>query len=186
LGSHPPNLSPDKRALWPSELRPHRKSRGRDSNPRSRAHEAREDNRSSTAQGQPAPSAGLEPAASGLRARRHHQLRPRGRANTPAAGIEPAVSRVTTARLSNSTTPDWDRRKQQTEAAGLEPASGCGRLRDSNAPPFQLGHASRKAEGEGVEPPKPEGPPVFGTGYRADGSPSEQWPRQASNLHPPG
>ena len=30
-----------------------------------------------------------------------------------------------------------------TEAAGLEPASGCGRLRASNALPFQLGHASR-------------------------------------------
>ena len=43
----------------------------------------------------------------------------------------------------------------QAEAAGLEPASGCGRLRDSNALPFQLGHASRKAEGEGVEPPGP-------------------------------
>jgi hypothetical protein len=42
-------LSPDKRALWPSELRPHLESRGWDSNPRSRAHEAREDNRSSTA-----------------------------------------------------------------------------------------------------------------------------------------
>ena len=41
-------LSPDKRALSPSELRP-RESRGWDSNPRSRAHEAREDNRSSTA-----------------------------------------------------------------------------------------------------------------------------------------
>ncbi len=42
-------LSPDKRALWPTELRPHLESRGWDSNPRSRAHEAREDNRSSTA-----------------------------------------------------------------------------------------------------------------------------------------
>ena len=42
-------LSPDRRALWPSELRPHLESRGWDSNPRSRAHEAREDNRSSTA-----------------------------------------------------------------------------------------------------------------------------------------
>jgi hypothetical protein len=31
----------------------------------------------------------------------------------PAAGIEPAISRVTTARLPNSTTPDSDRRRQQ-------------------------------------------------------------------------
>lgn len=59
----------------------------------------------------------------------------------------------------------------QAEAAGLEPASGGGRLRTSNALPFQLGHAS-EAEGEGVEPPRPLGPPVFGTGYRTNGSPS--------------
>ena len=44
-------ISPDKRAPYATELRPHGRSRGRDSNPRSRAHEAREDNRSSTAQG---------------------------------------------------------------------------------------------------------------------------------------
>ena len=44
-------LSPDKRALCSSELRPRAKSRGWDSNPRSRAHEAREDGLSSTAQG---------------------------------------------------------------------------------------------------------------------------------------
>ena len=52
----------------PSELRP-REWRGWDSNPRSRAHGAREDSRSSTARR--TPPAGLEPAASGLRARRH-------------------------------------------------------------------------------------------------------------------
>ena len=44
----------------------------------------------------------------------------------------------------------------------------------------------REAEGEGVEPPRPESPPVFETGYRAGGSPSLRWPRQASNLHRPG
>ena len=97
-------LSPDKRALCSSELRP-RRVRGWDSNPRSRAHEAREDNRSSTAQSgrqesnlrspapeaggvafsptarceQRAPPAGFEPAASGLRARRHRRFDHRGR-----------------------------------------------------------------------------------------------------------
>ena len=35
-----------------------------------------------------------------------------------------------------------------------------------------LGHASRREEGEGVEPPRPCDPPVFETGYRAGGSPS--------------
>jgi hypothetical protein len=80
------------------------KVRGWDSNPRSRAHEAREDNRSSTAQSgwqesnlrSPAPEAGgvacsptarsehrappvgLEPAASALRARRHRRFDHRG------------------------------------------------------------------------------------------------------------
>ena len=87
--------------------------RGWDSNPRSRAHEAREDGRSSTALGlagrsrtcglrfpKPAgwptplqpdevPPAGLEPAASGLRVRRHHRF-DHGGSSTPAAGIEPA------------------------------------------------------------------------------------------------
>jgi hypothetical protein len=29
-----------------------------------------------------------------------------------------------------------------------------------------------EAEGEGVEPPRPAGPPVFETGYRTHGSPS--------------
>src|SRR5262249_47851245 len=44
------DLSPDKRVLYAAELRPRgRTSRGWDSNPRSRAHEARKDDRSSTA-----------------------------------------------------------------------------------------------------------------------------------------
>jgi hypothetical protein len=39
----------------------------------------------------------------------------------------------------------------------------------------QLDHAGTKgAEGEGVEPPRPEDPPVFETGYRAGGSPSRR------------
>ena len=93
-----PAAAADNRALWP-EHAPW-KLRGWDSNPRSRAHEAREDSRSSTAlracalktglagrsrtcdlrrpnpagwpsplQPDEAPPAGLEPAASGLRAR---------------------------------------------------------------------------------------------------------------------
>ena len=64
--------------------------RGWDSNPRSRAHEAREDNRSSTALGethsvQRVWSAGFEPAVSGSRNRRSGQalLRPDARGGTP-------------------------------------------------------------------------------------------------------
>ena len=117
------DLSPDKRVLSSAELRPRRgkgraasaarpfQLRGRDSNPRSRAHEAREDGPSSTALVWPA---GVEPAISGARSRwgansptasretpggtrtrvsglraRRHALRPRG-LEAPAAGIEPA------------------------------------------------------------------------------------------------
>jgi hypothetical protein len=82
-------LSPDKRVLCTSELRP-RRVRGWDSNPRSRAHEAREDSRSSTAQVWPA---GVEPAISGARSRRGAQL-PHSQKTIvkPPAGLEPAAS----------------------------------------------------------------------------------------------
>ena len=105
----PSRLTSERSALF--ELRP--QLRRWDSNPRSRAHEAREDGRSSTALGltgrsrtcglrfpKPAgwpasptarwiPPAGLEPAASGLRARRH-PVSTTGANEAPAAGIEPA------------------------------------------------------------------------------------------------
>jgi hypothetical protein len=106
-------LSPDKRVLCTSELRP-RRVRGWDSNPRSRAHEAREDNRSSTAQSgwqesnlrSPAPEAGgvatlpysqkrTTSTPGGIRTRSFRvespassPFRPQGQA--PAAGLEPA------------------------------------------------------------------------------------------------
>ena len=41
-------------------------------------------------------------------------------------------------------------------------------------------------EGEGVEPPRPEDPPVFETGYRAKWQPFREWLQQDSNLHVPG
>jgi hypothetical protein len=71
--------------------------RGRDSNPRSRAHEAREDSRSSTAQ---VWLAGVEPAISGFQGRRGVRLPHSQRrfAETPAAmapaGVEPASPRL--------------------------------------------------------------------------------------------
>jgi hypothetical protein len=107
-------LSPDKRVLCSSELRP-RRVRGWDSNPRSRAHEAREDNRSSTAQSgwqesnlrSPAPEAGgvatlpysqkrTSSTPGGIRTRSFRvespassPFRPQGQ-EAPAAGLEPA------------------------------------------------------------------------------------------------
>ena len=105
--------------------------RGWDSNPRSRAHEAREDSHSSTAQVWPA---GVEPAVSGARSRRggllpHSQtivqstpggtrtrsfrvegpasspVRPRGHASS-GGRTRTCLSRLTVARRTDSTTPD--------------------------------------------------------------------------------
>ena len=56
-----------------------------------------------------------------------------------------------------STTPDQRRQQDSNLRAALMPL----------ALPCLLGHASKEAEGEGVEPPRPAGPPVFETGYRA-------------------
>src|SRR5438132_3191976 len=94
-----------------------------------------------------APPAGLEPAASGLRARRHRRFDHGGK-RAPAAGLEPALSRLTVARLTDSTTPE------------------------------------RKAEGEGVEPPRPSRPTRFRDGIPRRWQSFREWPRQASNLQP--
>jgi hypothetical protein len=82
------------------------------------------------------------PASSPVRPRGHEKGSSGGRART-------CLSRVTVARLADSTTPERSGRR---------------------------GSRTPKARG---------GPPVFETGYRAGGSPSEvKWPRQASNLQP--
>ena len=125
--------------------------RGWDSNPRSRAHEAREDSLSSTARRcerrsgrqesnlrSPTPEAGgvaCSPTASrsstpgGTRTR---SFRVEGPASSPfdhggrwcmrapAAGIEPAISRVTTARLANSTTPERRGKERESNPQGRE------------------------------------------------------------------
>ncbi len=103
-------LSPDKRALCSSELRPHGRAGGirthglelmrlaRTAAPLPRKSGWQESNLRSPASGaggvaslpysQSKPPAGVEPAASGLRARRH-SLSTTG-AKAPAAGLEPA------------------------------------------------------------------------------------------------
>ena len=50
----------------------------------------------------------------------------------------------------------------QAEAAGLEPASGGGRLRVSNALPFQLGHASWRRKERDSNPQGPQPHPFSG------------------------
>ena len=67
-----------------------KRSRGWDSNPRSRAHEAREDSHSSTARA--IWPAGVEPAISGARNRRGGHAPPRPDGSAPPAGLEPAAS----------------------------------------------------------------------------------------------
>src|SRR5262245_27583938 len=62
--------------------------RGWDSNPRSRAHEAREDSRSSTAQVWPA---GLEPAISGARSRRGGHAPPQPEDEHPRRDSNPQL-----------------------------------------------------------------------------------------------
>ena len=91
--------------------------RGWDSNPRSRAHEAREDSRSSTAQVWPA---GVEPAISGARSRRggHTPLQPDVEQRAPPAGLEPAASGLRARRHRR-----FDHGGKRAPAAGLEPAS---------------------------------------------------------------
>jgi hypothetical protein len=59
------------------------------------------------------------------------------------------------------------------------------RLRASNALPLPTRPCLHKAEGEGVEPPRPESPPVFETGYRASGSPSEGGSGRRRTCNPP-
>ena len=89
-------LSPDKRVLCASELRPRCMARV-GFEPTSRAHEAREDSRSSTALCEPIWPAGVEPAISGARSRRGGQAPPRPDVKPPA-GLEPAASGLRTRR----------------------------------------------------------------------------------------
>jgi hypothetical protein len=102
------------------------------------------------------PPAGVEPAASGLRIRRH-PVSTTGAREAPAAGIEPAISRVTTARLTDSTTPE------RTETAGLEPARRQAALRRSKALPSQTRPCLQRKERES-NPQGPSGPTRFRNG----------------------
>jgi hypothetical protein len=95
-----------------------------------------------------APPAGLEPAASGLRARRQ-PFRPRGQESS-GGRARTCLSRLTVARLTDSTTPE-----RKTDAADSNPRTAHSRLRASNTLPCQLGHAStRRKERES----NPQGP----------------------------
>jgi hypothetical protein len=101
----------------------------------------------STAQSDEIPPAGLEPAASGLRARRH-AVRPRGRElRRQESNLRLTVNSRASCR---STTPE---RSGGSRTRTCEAAS---RLRASNALPCQLGHASEKKRKERES--NPQGP----------------------------
>ena len=182
------------------------KWRGWDSNPRSRAHEAREDSHSSTALGlagrsrtcdlrRPKPAGwprspttrrttGSTPGGTRTRSFRvegpaSSPLRPRGHESS-GGRARTCLSRVTVARLTDSTTPE-----RKAEAAGLEPANGLRRLRGSNALPFQLGHGPASGR-RGSRTPKAREPTRFRDGIPRRWQSFREWPRQASNLHVPG
>jgi hypothetical protein len=84
------------------------------------------------------PPAGLEPAASGLRARRHRHF--------DHEGVQCSGGRARTGALAGNNQPVFPTRPRRNGRRG-----------------------SRTPKGR-------VGPPVFGTGYRADGSPSESGP----------
>lgn len=113
------------------------------------------------------------------------------------AGFEPASSALARRRsgpLSYERTQrgfeahcSWSTELRGADGGGrTRTCERCDRLRASNALPFQLGHASMKEEGEGVEPPRPRDPPVFETGYRTDGSPSMSDSGRARTCASPG
>ncbi len=196
-------LSPDKRALCSSELHP-RESRGWDSNPRSRAHEAREDSLSSTAQvwlagvepaisgarsrwgvqlpysqmnDRSAPPAGLEPAASGLRARRHRRFDHGGiPLRRQDSNLPLAINSRASCRLDHAGTK---KRRQQdsnlrTARTVYAVAKRC--LSNSAMPPRSGRRGSRT--------PKARRPTRFRDGIPHRWQSFPEWPRQASNLQP--
>jgi hypothetical protein len=153
-------LSPDKRALSSSELRPQGLLRVArvGFEPTSRAHEAREDNRSSTA------------LQAGSRA-------------TPKSGRQESNLRSPAPEAGGVANSPTTRRQIELRRQG----SNLPFAINSRAS-YPLDHAGTKTEGEGVEPPRPRGPPVFETGYRTGWQSfrTSERPRQASNLQPPG
>ena len=115
----------------------------------------------STAQSDQVPPAGLEPAPSGLRARRHRRFDHGARGS--GGRIRTCPSRLTVARLTDSTTPErGGGSRNRTCEAGTA-------LRLSRALPFQLGHASVSGR-RGSRTPKARRPTRF-----RDGVP-RQWP----------
>ena len=132
-------LSPDKRVLCSSELRPLDEQRGWDSNPRSRAHEAREDSRSSTAQVCPG---GLEPPLSGSRSRW-------GATPLRAGDRNAAAVVVCETGLLSYRPPKIGRARLELATPGRPPGA---LPRTAPLRPAAAGHATQQAGPPGLEP----------------------------------
>ncbi len=145
------DLSPDKRVLSSAELRPRRgkgraasaarpfQLRGRDSNPRSRAHEAREDGPSSTALVWPA---GVEPAISGARSR--------WGANSPTASREtPGGTRTRVSGLRARRHKPFDHGGTRLRRQGSNL-----RLASNSRVSYRLDHAGTESGRRGSRTPK--------------------------------
>jgi hypothetical protein len=169
--------------------------------PTSRAHEAREDSRSSTAHRIPAGiakvcPAGVEPAVSGSRSRRdvrlpHRQKYPRRESNPLPPGREPGV-------ISTSTTGARSEAPESNQALldisqpcrhGHRPPSGSGgrgRTCVSRSTVARLPIRPRRNEGgrRGSRTPKARGPTRFRDGVPRRWQSFRRWLRQESNLQP--
>ena len=166
-------------------------------NPRSRAHEAREDSRSSTAQVWPA---GVEPAISGSRHRRGG-LSPTARCNRTPGGTRTRASGLRTRRHCRSTTGactgrrPWSRTRPCSVSASRAAADTClqgsgdrirtcpsrltvARLADSTTP------ERNKAEAAGFEPAGSQAACALATRCLTT-RPCLQWSRRDSNPRPP-
>ena len=115
--------------------------------------------------------AGVEPAVSCAQSRRGGRL-PYSQLTSTPGGARTRSFRVE----SPASSPLRPRGHEQSSGGRARTCALAGNSRASS----QLDHAGTRngaippqAEGEGVEPPRPEDPPVFETGYRAGGSPSE-------------
>ena len=106
-------------------------------------------------------------------------FRPRGQASSGGRvrTCDLAINSRASYRLDHAGTKSGGSRTRTCERLVTVCAVATRCLASSAMPP--------RAEGEGVEPPRPESPPVFETGYRAGGSPSESGPGRRRTCNPP-
>jgi hypothetical protein len=163
-------LSPDKRALCAAELRP-RAWRGWDSNPRSRAHEAREDSRSSTALGLAGRS-----RTCGLRF-----PKPAGWPTPPQPdeNSTPGGARTRSFRVEGpASSPVRPRGHERLRRQGSNL-----RLTVNSRASCRLDYTGTKRKGRESNPQDPKAHPFSRRSTAPMAALPGKWPRQDSNLH---